>query len=283
MPIRRANFGKPWYPSEARCCESELANFERGAIRPDTSHPFRAAIVPHAAWVFSGQLAYEAIAALRETRVETVVLFAGHLPPGNPATLMVDASFETPLGEIAGDTELAQEIAAALPTARVEDVDNHSQDHATEVTLPMLRALLPSARLVHIGAPPEEEWVERISEAVANACQRRRREAVFIGSTDLTHYGPNYDFMPHGLGAEAERWARQHNDRAFIDAALNGDHRTMVHHALAKFSACCPGAAAAALRCASLTAAPRPTLLRHRQSCELLPSESFVGYASIVA
>ena len=68
-----------------------------------------------------------------------------------------------------------------------------------------------------------------------------------IGSTDLTHYGPNYGFVPRGLGASSVEWVKKENDKGFIEEALRMNAEGLLHHAVENNSACSPGAVASAV------------------------------------
>jgi AmmeMemoRadiSam system protein B len=107
-------------------------------------------------------------------------------------------------------------------------------------------------------------------------------DAVFAGSTDLTHYGPDYGLESHGGGESARAWAWR-NDEAFLDALERGDELGALEHARREHSACCPGAAVAtlaALRGYGHAAAPRRLL--HSSSWQVHEAASFVGYAGVV-
>jgi hypothetical protein len=47
----------------------------------------------------------------------------------------------------------------------------------------------------------------QVGRAVAEAAAELGRRVAFLGSTDLTHYGPRYHFTPLGVGLEGIRWA----------------------------------------------------------------------------
>ena len=55
-----------------------------------------------------------------------------------------------------------------------------------------------------------------------------------FGSTDLTHYGPNYGWSPKGYGPEAVKWVKEVNDKKFIDQALKLDGPGMLKTAQAR-------------------------------------------------
>src|SRR5690606_16720779 len=108
----------------------------------------------------------------------------------------------------------------------------------------------------------------------------RERDAVIVGSTDLTHYGPAYGSTPVGSGPDAALRPREENDTGSITAVEARDARGALEHALANQSACCPGAVAATLGAIGERAAP--LLVEHTLSSDVRPAESFVGYASFV-
>jgi AmmeMemoRadiSam system protein B len=117
---------------------------------------------------------------------------------------------------------------------------------------------------------------------VASAADALRRRVGVVGSTDLTHYGPNYGFVPKGAGAEAERWVRDVNDRRFIDALVSMDERAARDHAVREHSACSAGGAIAAMAFAREQGATRGDLVAYRTSREVHLSDSFVGYAAVL-
>ena len=72
-----------------------------------------------------------------------------------------------------------------------------------------------------------------------------------FGSTDLTHYGPNYGLAPKGYGPEAVKWVKEVNDQPLHRRALKLDGPGMLKAALQDQSACSPGGAVAAVAAAS--------------------------------
>lgn len=242
-----------------------------------------AAIVPHAGWVFSGSIAHNALVelAVRSGRVDTVVLFAGHLSPSSSQTAMVHGSCETPFGELATDVELVEAVCTSGVQLVGETPQRHTQDNSAEVLFPLIRRHFPDARLAIFGAAPREDALA-LADSVSDAVERLGRRAVYIGSTDLSHYGPNFAWMPQGVGPEALRWVRSVNDPLFIDAACAMEEAALIEIGLAHRNACCPGSAAAAIRCAHGRGAREGVRLRYGTSADVHPDASFVGYAAVV-
>ncbi len=103
-----------------------------------------------------------------------------------------------------------------------------------------------------------------------------------FGSTDLTHYGPNYGFAPKGYGPEAVKWVKEVNDKKFIDQALKLDGPGMLKAAQEDQSACSAGGAVAAVAAAKADGAHKAALIDYYTSYDVMPGDSFVGYAGMV-
>ena len=87
--------------------------------------------------------------------------------------------------------------------------------------------------------------------------------ARYIASTDLTHYGENYQFSPAGSGVSAMQWAKE-NDQSLIDLMLGFQVDQIVPEAQKKQSACGPGAVAALLAACRENGAQTCCLLEQR-------------------
>ena len=108
------------------------------------------------------------------------------------------------------------------------------------------------------------------------------KKIICIGSTDLTHYGPNYGFMAKGLGPSSVEWVKKENDRLFIEQALQMNAEGLLRHAVENDSACSPGAVASAVTTCKALGAEHGVLLDYYTSYDIMPDDSFVGYAGIV-
>jgi AmmeMemoRadiSam system protein B len=283
MSVREADFAGSWYPeSESRCLRM-FEQFERSAKTvPDPGGPLRGGIVPHAGWVFSGGIAYNVIreVARAASGGDTVLLFGGHLHPSSSLSVMTRGDFWTPLGPIPTDEELAARLASG-PGVQQVDPERHAPDNTVELQAPLIKHLLPDATLVVIGAPPRSETLA-FARTAAEQADRLGRKIVAIGSTDLSHYGPNYGWAPEGHGPAAEAWVREENDPRFIEKVCQLDAQGAIDEGLRSSNACCPGAAAAAIEVARAQGATTGHLLTYATSADIRPDTSFVGYAGIV-
>jgi hypothetical protein len=280
MVRRRRALPRGWYPFEAKDCRDEIESYLRGWVSPsDLPEQRRGGIVPHAGWYFSGKLAARVFNSLRSKRkVELIVLYGGHLGPGDLPRIIMEETCETPFGDI----ETHQDFLSVL-SKRVEVTQESpsSSDNTVEIQLAMVKYFFPDAKMLAIRSPFSSKAVSLGGE-VARVAIEKGISMVAVASTDLTHYGPNYGFMNKGSGPDSVKWVKNINDRGFIDLALELDAEGLLKHALAHGSACSAGAAASAAATSKTLGAERGILLDYYTSYDIMPDDSFVGYAGIV-
>jgi AmmeMemoRadiSam system protein B len=280
LTLRPAFFAGSWYPAEAAACRRAVGELTQGAALEGS---WRGLIAPHAGWPYSGRAAAHGFAALARgaAAVDLVVVFGSHRSAAGPNTVFLGGAWETPLGALPTARALAAAVADACDLDE-EPAQPRRPDNGIELQLPFARALFPRAELLAVGVAAAPVAVE-IGHEVGRLVREAGREVVFVGSTDLTHYGPSYDFESHGEGDAAVRWVRDENDRRFLDRLLAADAPGCLADAALHDSACCPGAVAATL--AALDAfghAAAPQLVEHYLSYDVQPHHSFVGYASVL-
>jgi AmmeMemoRadiSam system protein B len=290
MQTRKPIVAGQFYPGQHDACIEQIHQCldagTPGESLPDT---IVAGIVPHAGWTYSGPLAAMVFSAIRQQheKVRTFVVFgAAHSYFGPSPALCDRGVWETPLGDAALDEELADAVLKS--STAVSDARAHAGEHSIEVQVPFIQHLFPGAKILPIIVPPTSDAVAlgtRVGEIIA---QDDEKKIVCIGSTDLTHYGPNYRFTPQGTDEKALAWAKNVNDKKFIDAALKLDAASLPTIAAANGNACGPGAAAAAIAAAKMLGSQRGLLLAHRTSNEIMlermgaAGPDAVGYAAII-
>jgi AmmeMemoRadiSam system protein B len=254
------------------------------------------AIVPHAGWICSGAIAAQSIATLAESRdvaPDVVVVFgAVHTPVRiDFAALDVHERWAVPGGE----TPLALDAMGGLTSESIGgglfEVEErlHRHEHAIEVELPLIQQAWPNAKLLPIEVPATEDAVDvgrRVAELIGSTAGGSRA-AVYLASSDLTHYGPAYGFTPGGVGPEGLAWAKR-NDARLLERVTDLAAGRIVPEAREHQNACGAGAIAAMLSACLATGATTARVLRHASSYETLaavapqPPVDAVGYASVV-
>ena len=167
------------------------------------------------------------------------------------------------------------------------DTSVHFREHSIEVQVPFIQHLFPDAKIVPLMVGPILEACE-IGRAVGRVISGSDKQIVAVASTDLTHYGPSYNFTPMGIEPEAIRWAKEQNDRFFINLAVTMQADKLVESSRMYNSACGAGAVASAVGAAGELGVREGKLLAHTTSAEIVKkrynqqSTDSVGYAAIV-
>ena len=290
MAVRAPAVAGRFYDASPQDCLGQLRELIPAACDlPELPSAVLGGVVPHAGWVFSGQVAAQVFAAARQNdHIDTFVLTGSvHVVQTDCALLYDSGQWETPLGLIDIDEPLAAAILDQKDPHIKAHPQSHTHEHSLEVQVPFIQHLFPGAKIVPMMTPPVP-YSERIGCAIAAAVQESGQQVVVIASTDLTHYGPSYGFTPMGAGADALQWARQTNDQFFIDLALGMQADKLVETANLYHNACGPGAVAATLAAVKQLGATSATLLDHTTSAEVVAEkyrqscDDSVGYAAIV-
>ncbi|MBC7228739.1 MAG: AmmeMemoRadiSam system protein B [Thermoflexales bacterium] len=182
-----------WYPADPE----ELAQMIDGMLEaegPVDGAPL-ALIVPHAGYVYSGPVAAASFRQLRNGEYDVAVIIATdhQAPLSRPVSVWAEGTWETPLGRIPVDADLAQALVRADPRITF-DPDAHQGEHPIEIELPFLQQVCPQCRIVPIlmGAD-DEETVRALADALLRALPGRK--AVVIASSDLSHYPSREDAL----------------------------------------------------------------------------------------
>lgn len=154
--------------------------------------PARAAVAPHAGYVYSGVTAAHVFARLALPSL-VVILAPNHTgicrAPGG-ASLWEAGAFRTPLGEVPVDEAFAGALVAASPLVAA-DHDAHHGEHAVEVELPFLQALRPDVRIVPLVLAWDAwEASQELGLALAGLVRRWTEPVLLLASSDLNHYEP---------------------------------------------------------------------------------------------
>lgn len=281
---RRAARAGLFYPRDAATCREQLAECLGGSLREGrASGDPVAAILPHAGWVYSGRVAAGALQALAARRAPTdlVVLFgAVHVPGVERATVTAASAWETPLG----DMEVDQQARRCLPDRVLVSDTAHRGEHSLEVELPFVQELFPGASILPIAVPADQDAAEfgrQVAEALADLGDR----VVYLGSTDMSHYGYRFGFVEAGTGAPALRWVKQENDARMIALMEDMQEDRVVAEAERNWNACGAGAIAATMAAARARGKQRGVRTGYTTSADVLGEREpgdFVGYCGMV-
>lgn len=291
MQTRKPVVAGQFYPGSGKECRAEIADcLANRPISGKLPDKIVAGIVPHAGWVYSGDLAAMVFSAIEKVNkeVDTFVIFGAHPYFDSAAAVYDKGSWQTPMGEIKIDEELAEAIIKQSRFAKSK-LQVHNNEHAIEVEVPFIQYFFKNAKIVPIMMPLADFAVTVGDDAAQCIKAAGDKKIVCIGSTDLTHYGPRYGFNPQGSGPAGIEWAKNVNDKAFISLAVEMKAERILTESMENQNACGPGAVAATIAAAKALGKTKGVLLAHTHSNEVMEikfgqssSEESVGYAAIV-
>ncbi len=229
-------------------------------------------IAPHAGFMYSGPVAAHAYHELVTDGIpETVIIICpNHTGMGSGVSIMHRGAWETPLGTVEIDTELAD---AVIRESGIIDPDPsaHSREHSCEVHLPFIQYFTDDFSIVPVTMwMQDQETAADVGHAVASAIERTGIDAVVVASTDFTHYSPQ-DLAVRNDNLIIER-IRAMDDTGMY-AVISELNATM----------CGYGPVAANIISSRLRGAAECRLLKHATSGDITGDySSVVGYASLV-
>jgi len=276
MRIRKPFLPSGWYPTSPASVEAFILQFrEKIESEPGFARDAKACVVPHAGWTFSGSIALSALLRL-QAEPETLIIFGGHLGPSNPPLMLMDEGVETPFGIMPVDVSFRNLILEKVPCRA--DV---YQDNTVEVQLPFLHYLFPDSQLIWMRLPANlDSYV--LGKTISELARSQHKNVRIIGSTDLTHYGPNYDFTPQGSGEKAYQWVTQVNDAEFIKAVTLMNKEAVLKKATEDYAACSVGAVLGTMGYCVESKLEKVESIAYGTSRDIFNSDSFVGYCSII-
>ncbi len=265
--IRRAAVAGRFYPGSREALEAELRSVvpeQRGRLRA------KALIVPHAGYAYSGRVAAATYASIELPR-RFVLLCPNHVGLGAPISIVSHGEWETPLGLVRVDGELANLLKSKSLLVQ-ECPDAHRGEHALEVQIPFLQYMLGqefSFVPISVGTRRYESLCE-LGESLAESLREAGEDVVMVASSDMNHF------------ETAEK--TEAKDRLAIEAVLELDtHRLQEVVQRYDISMCGYGPAVAVIEAARRLGARRAELVQYTHSGRITGDDSsVVGYAGMV-
>ena len=228
-------------------------------------------VSPHAGYIYSGAVAANGFYEVSSMEFDDVIMIGpNHYGIGSGVSMMRNGVWETPLGEI----EINQDLALEISKSGIVDFDDfaHSRDHCLEVQIPFLQYIKKNKkiRIVPIILIMQDiKTAIDIGEAMAKSIANTDN-ALLVASSDFTHYESN---------DEAHR-----KDRELINAILSLDI-SKFYDVLDRLSvsACGYGAIASVMKAVKDLGATKGQLLKYATSGNVTGDMSaVVGYSSII-
>ena len=256
-----------FYPGDPDDLRAEARDY----LSQTTQRPVKAigCIAPHAGYMYSGHVA-GAVFARIEIPERCVVLCPNHTGMGRALAVMSEGSWQTPLGEVPIDAQLAGALKERFPALR-EDSAAHRAEHAAEVELPFLQLRQPKLRFLPIALGTAQfEVLAELGMALAEVIASQEDPVLIVASSDMNHY-------------ESDAVTRAKDHRA-IERILTLDARGLFDVVTQQnISMCGFGPAVAMLTAARQLGAKSAELVKYATSGDVSGDRDMVvGYAGVV-
>ncbi|MBB5022028.1 AmmeMemoRadiSam system protein B [Desulfurispira natronophila] len=179
MTLRHPCVADMFYPGN----HEAVRNFLRSVSLDSEKSPARCAVVPHAGWVYSGELAAAVLGCIAIPG-KVVMVGPNHTGLGSAIAIFGAGQWRTPLGDAAVAPE-AETLAQHLGVQ--PDVTAHQREHSLEVLVPMLQYFRPDVQILPVAtAALQHDAAIAIARAVHESLAGQ--SYLLVASTDMNHF-----------------------------------------------------------------------------------------------
>ena len=173
------------------CFLHKIGPGEIPLVNPKRQNNIIGLISPHAGYMYSGPVAANGFYKIAlDGKPDTIIIIGpNHRGFGEDISIMVEGNWETPLGELEIDANIAESI---LKNSKIIKVDRkaHQFEHSIEVQLPFIQYIFgENVKFVPICMTRQDintdiEIAQSICSSVVD------KNVLIIASSDFTHYEP---------------------------------------------------------------------------------------------
>jgi len=183
-----------WYQDSERALRSEIAELGKNQTVVRKKNVC-GAVVPHAGYRYSGHVAAGVFLRIDPKRYNRILVMgpSHYVGMRNQVSVPDATHFSTPLGELNVDTEFVARLRK-LPfiTCRPEA---HAREHSDQIQLPLIQTCL-ATHIPVVCMVCGQFGVSNLVSAAAELKGLLDDKTLFVASSDFTHYGANYGYVP---------------------------------------------------------------------------------------
>lgn len=187
--MRKPAVAGMFYPGDKGSLEKLVLECMREAKKSAKPVSAYSGVCPHAGLIYSGIPAACTFMSINEIAKAKTIVIAGpnHTGMGTLVSLSGE-DWETPMGSFKNDVEFGNAMLEGATFIKKDEL-GHRFEHSIEVQLPFLSIVNPKAKIVPVCmAEQGVEAARDVASAVIRAEKKLGREAVFIASSDFSHY-----------------------------------------------------------------------------------------------
>lgn len=263
---RKATVAGKFYPERAGDLKKEVTKYLKHDATPRKA---KAAIAPHAGYVYSGEVAGKVFASVVVPEI-CIVLCPNHSGMGADCAIMTEGSWVIPTGIVPINTKIGKDLLESCSMIR-EDSTAHMREHSLEVQLPFLLERQPHLQFVPICLSRMNlADCITLAETMAKTIELSEKPILIVASTDMNHY------ESQAITLEKDRMA--------IDKVLSLDATQLIGTcAEHRISMCGVIPAAVAILACKELGASKATLIEHKTSGDVSGDyDAVVGYAGFI-
>jgi AmmeMemoRadiSam system protein B/AmmeMemoRadiSam system protein A len=279
--VRQPAVAGQFYPDDkeelSRMINQFLEQVEELDSLQESNSSIKALMVPHAGYVYSGQVAAYGFKTIQGQDIKTVILIgSSHNYYLDKAVIDDNDAWQTPLGEVDLDTDLRDKLIKESSLFKA-DSGPHQPEHSLEVEVPFLQQVLGDFKLLPILVSHQltEEDLDKVSQVLAKYLDKK---TLLVVSSDMSHY-PGYQQANYA-------------DQKVIEAILTGEVANLQEtisqlekEGIPNLSTCLCGQAAieVVIKIAQKIEKKKIELLKYANSGDLAIGDKsqVVGYSSI--
>lgn len=263
--VREPSVAGQFYPGAASSLKKEVHKHLHEASKEKVI----GVVAPHAGYMYSGPVAGSVYSAI-EIPDTIVILGPNHTGAGKRFALYEKGAWNTPLGDVEIDSDLASDI---LKTCEYLELDTkaHVYEHSLEVQVPFLQCLKTDFKIVPIVlAGSDMAAYKNLGAGLAASITKLKKRVLIVASSDMSHH-------------ESQDAAKK-KDKIAIDAILALDEERLIKDVEGKgISMCGYIPTAVMLIAAKALGAKEAKLIKYQTSGDVTGDYAdVVGYAGLI-
>ena len=189
LPTRKPAVAGSFYPGTQKELDATISALLNQAELIPATESAKILIVPHAGISYSGGIAAHGFKQIQDKNyTHIIILGASHRAFFTHASIFDKGIWETPLGKVEVDQNLAKKIINGKKI--IADTTPHQDEHSLEIELIFLQKVLKNFKIVPILLSQTSD--ELIENLALKFSQNLDENTLLVVSTDLSHY-PQYE------------------------------------------------------------------------------------------
>lgn len=198
--IRKPAVSGVFYPESPEELKAEVKRcLKKGPGEELEENKATGIISPHAGYKYSGIAEAYAHKALAESGYPENLLVLGPSHVGRSNSVWAGSDWATPLGKVEVNRDLARKIGEKDPFSLTPEP--HFEEHCLEVQLPFIQYFakehnlkMPQIVPIVFSTPLDFNLVKKFGEVIYSTMSSE--DFKIVVSSDFTHYGMNYNYIP---------------------------------------------------------------------------------------